>query len=200
MLFLLHTLRSMNVNNRAAAVWDDRWVRFRMALKIRGVEPGHHDFYRGWVLKWLGFIKPKQFRHAVEGDLRDFLFQLEREGKKNWQMRQADEALRVFYQDVQPIAWAKNWPDDAFGGVTRGAGRSKLVLESRDAASVARPPTTGGQTKDFAGREDTGELPKRFVAFISTVQEALRTARYAYRTEQTYLETRGQCANACKRT
>jgi hypothetical protein len=43
----------MNVNGRTAAVWDDRWVRFRMALKIRGVEPGHHDYYRGWVLKWL---------------------------------------------------------------------------------------------------------------------------------------------------
>ncbi len=178
----------MNVNARSAAVWDDRWVRFRMALKVRGVEPGHHDFYRGWVLKWLGFIKPKQFRHAVEADLREFLVQLEREGKKDWQIRQADEALRVFYQDVQPAAWAKYWPDEALEAVTRGGGRRKLLLATNEAAPVPRPPTTGGQTKDFAGRVDTGELPKRFTAFMETVQEALRTARYSYRTEQSYLE------------
>ena len=61
MLLLLHILRNMNVNGRTAAVWDDRWVRFRMALKIRGVEPGHYDYYRGWVLKWLGFIRVKGF-------------------------------------------------------------------------------------------------------------------------------------------
>ncbi|MEX1119804.1 MAG: integron integrase, partial [Terrimicrobiaceae bacterium] len=113
---------------------------------------------------------------------------LEREVKKDWQMRQADEALKVFYQDVQPIAWAKNWPDDAIEGMTRGGERSKLVLASREPAVVPRPPTKGGQTRDFSGREDTGELPKRFAEFTESVQEALRTARYSYRTEQTYLD------------
>jgi len=45
----LHISRNMNANASTAAVWEDRWVRFRMALKVRGVEPGHHDYYRGWA-------------------------------------------------------------------------------------------------------------------------------------------------------
>ncbi|MFZ4780001.1 MAG: integron integrase, partial [Terrimicrobiaceae bacterium] len=41
---------------------------------------------------------------------------------------------------------------------------------------------------NFAGREDTGELPERYQAFIGQVTEALRMERYSYRTEQSYLE------------
>jgi hypothetical protein len=57
-----------SVTARAAGVWEDRWVRFRMALKVRVVEAGRHDYYRGWILKWLGLIKPKSFRQGTEDD------------------------------------------------------------------------------------------------------------------------------------
>lgn len=130
--------RNSSISPRAAATWEDRWVRFKLALKVRGVEPGHHDFYRGWVLRWLGFIKPKQFRQADETDFRAFLSLLEREGKQDWQIRQAEEALRVFYQDVQPAAWARNWPEDAIEGVTRGWGRRRVSLTSRAPAADGR--------------------------------------------------------------
>ncbi len=163
-------------------------MRFRMALKMRGVEPGHHDFYRGWVLKCLGFIKPKGFRQGDEADLRSFLSQLETEGKQDWQIRQADEAMRVFYQDVQPVAWAKMWPEDAADGVIRGGGRRRLSLVSREASAVVKPPIKGMKGKEYLGREDTGELPERYEGFLENVREALRTARYSYRTEQTYLD------------
>ena len=59
---------------RAAAVWEDRWVRFRLALKQHGVERGFHEFYRGWVLAWVKFIKPRKFE---EGNLEDVRMLLE---------------------------------------------------------------------------------------------------------------------------
>ena len=155
-----------SVSARAAAVWEDRWVRFRMALKVRGVEAGRHDYYRGWVLKWLGFIKPKSFRQGTEEDFRNFLMRMAGEGKKDWQLRQADEALRVFYQDVQPVAWAKNWPEEAVEEVDRlGGGGRRLATDG--AAEVPRPPTEGRRTRDFLGREDTGELPGKYGDFGS---------------------------------
>jgi len=158
-----------------------------MALKVRGVEAGRHDYYRGWILKWLGLIKPKSFRQGTEDDLRKFLMQMVGEGKKDWQLRQADEALRVFYQDVQPVAWAKNWPEDAVEEVARrGGGVRRLATD--EAAEVPRPPTEGRRTRDFSGREDTGELPGKYANFVESVQECLRTERYSYRTEQTYLD------------
>ena len=60
-------------------------------------------------------------------------------------------------------------------------------LADTGAAAVPRPPTArGGAT--FAGRTDTGELPEKYRNFYDLVEETLRTERYAYRTEQTYLE------------
>jgi hypothetical protein len=48
------------------SVWESRWIRFRLALKQAGVEPKVHDYYRGWVLGFLGYLKPKRFSQAQE--------------------------------------------------------------------------------------------------------------------------------------
>lgn len=53
--------------------WDVRWVRFRMALKIRGGEPRFQEYYRGWVLSFLSGIKPRSFSEANLEDVRVFL-------------------------------------------------------------------------------------------------------------------------------
>ena len=39
-----------SVKSIAAAIWDNRWERFKMALTQDGVEPRFQDYYRGWVL------------------------------------------------------------------------------------------------------------------------------------------------------
>ena len=76
-------------------------MRFRMALKVRGVEAGRHDYYRGWVLKWLGLIKPKSFRQGTEDDLRKFLMQMAGEGKKDWPRKRL--RLTRFFLKVVPV-------------------------------------------------------------------------------------------------
>ena len=58
--------------SKAAVIWNKRWERFRMALTQDGVEARFHDYYRGWVLGWLKFIKPKQFQEADGDDVTHF--------------------------------------------------------------------------------------------------------------------------------
>ena len=70
-------------------------MRFRMALKVAGVEPRMHDYCRGWVLGFLGFIKPAKFSQAELGQVEGYLQKLAGEGKEIWQVRQAEKALRA---------------------------------------------------------------------------------------------------------
>ena len=151
-----------------------------MALKQRGVEPRLQDYYRAWVWGFLSFIKPRKFAEGNSDDVRQFLELLATEGKKEWQMRQAEEGVRVFFQDVEPAVWAKNWPSDLMDTVRLGIGNFEQLP-----ADVGRRPTQGS---DFTGRVDTGELPERYQSFLEVVTEALRTEHYSYRTEQSYLE------------
>ena len=176
-----------DINPRSAAIWEHRWVRFRLALKVAGVEPEAHDFCRAWILGFLGFIKPARFSQVGVDAVEEYLQNLAEKGKEKWQVRQAEEALRVFYQDVEPTGWAKQWSEDLVENLKFGAASGLERIERSDPAEVPRPPVAGG-AKRFAGRSDTGELSAKYVNFLEVVQEALRTKRYAYRTEQTYLD------------
>jgi integron integrase len=155
-----------------------------MALKVAGVEPRMHDFCRGWILGFLGFIKPTKFSQADLGHVEGYLQKLAAEGKEIWQVRQAEESLKVFYREVEPADWAKHWPADLMKNMDFGR---RDAGGDWDAAAVPRPPTASGAAT-FAGRADTGELPEKYRNFYDLVEETLRTERYAYRTEQTYLE------------
>jgi len=169
------------LNTRESAVWDDRWVRFRMALTQAGVEPKTHDYCRAWVLGFLSFLKPVKFFQAEVCHIERYLAFLAGQEKELWQVKQAEQGLRVFFQEVEPVAWAKNWPTDMMPS------SFKERLPKTGPAEVPRPPTAGGADR-FAGREDTGELPEKYRRFFELVEETLRTERYAYRTEQTYLD------------
>jgi hypothetical protein len=154
---IIKIMQEKSINPKSAAIWENRWVRFRMALKVAGVEPRMHDYCRGWVLGFLGFIKPGKFHQAEIGQVEGYLQKLAGEGKEIWQVRQAEEALRIFYQEVEPTGWAKNWPLDLMRGLEFGSGGKGVG----DAAPVPKPPTARGAAS-FAGRADTGECPEKY--------------------------------------
>jgi hypothetical protein len=70
-----------------------------VAVKLAGVEPMMHDC-RGWVWGILGFIRPKKFAQAELEDAEGYLQKLAMAGKEIWQLKQADEALKIFYQEA----------------------------------------------------------------------------------------------------
>jgi hypothetical protein len=45
--------------------WDERWARFSLGLLNRGIVAGKHDFYRNWVRKFIGFVKPRKWNQAL---------------------------------------------------------------------------------------------------------------------------------------
>jgi len=130
-------------------------------------------------LKFLSFIKPKGFGEVATADVENFLSQMGAEGKKMWQIRQAEEALRVMFSDIDPRAWAEVWPEDLLRGV-------KEDLSRDDAAEVPQGPV--GDLARFKGRMDTGPVPARYEVFLGEAREHLRLERYSYRTEKTYTE------------
>jgi integron integrase len=136
-----------------------------------------HDNYRGWILGFLKFIKPRRHSQAIAKDVEEFLAKLGAEEKKDWQLRQAEEALRIFFTEVEPLNWAAHWPE----GIERICGRIR-------ATDAVRPPTRGPATGELLKRSDSGDLPARYAGFLDVVRETLRMERYAYRTEQTYLD------------
>jgi len=169
----------MSASARMAALWEDRWVRFRMALKKRGVEPKHQDYYRSWVLSWIKFIKPRKFEEGNLEDVEGFLSQLGAVGKKGWQVHQAEEALQIMFEEVEPRSWARHWPE----GLVKLAPRD---LDSGEAADLGRRPICDAGR--FEGRTDCGVCPSKYLGFLEQVEEALRLERYSYRTERSYLD------------
>jgi len=158
--------------------WDDRWWRFSQGLMNRGVVTGKHDFYRNWVRKFIGFVQPRKWNQALREDVEQFLELMVREGKAGWQIAQANESLELFYKEVAPMSWAqRDWPPTP----------SSMELSDARPAAVIRPPLAE-RNHSWDGKSDQGELEKRWEPFLEEVRETLRSQRYAYRTEQSYLE------------
>ena len=105
------------------------------------------------------------------------IFLFRREGKKDWQTRQAEEALKTFFTEVEPLKWAASWPESM----------ERIPASSR-ATEAVPPPTREPNTRELLKRSDSGELPARYAGFLEVVRETLRAERYAYRTEETYLD------------
>jgi len=53
------------------------------------------------------------------------------EGKEIWLVKQAEKSLRVFYQEVEPTGWAKNWPVDLMRNLGLGIKRKLRVCGIR---------------------------------------------------------------------
>ena len=72
--------------------WDERWGCFLRGLLDRGVVSGNHDFFRNWVRKFIGFIKPRKRNQVLREDIEEYLELLVQAGKAGWQIAQASES------------------------------------------------------------------------------------------------------------
>jgi len=69
----------------------------------------NQDFQNTGVWGFLGFIQPRKYEGAKSEEVREFLRKPGGEGKKEWQLRQAEEGIRVFFQSVEPQKWAEDF-------------------------------------------------------------------------------------------
>lgn len=151
--------------------WEERWARYFQILIQHRVEPKFHDFYRVWVWNFMKSIKPRRWREAESVDVTEYLERIYAQGKARWQVEQADEALRYFYCESEPLEWAlREWPPLV------------LTQESHRKSTIAHARVE--QLKQFSER---GVLPARLQVFLEEVRTRLRAKNYAMRTEETYL-------------
>lgn len=118
-----------------------------MALTERGVEPRFQEFYRVWVWRFVREYRVRAFRFVKELEVREFLQRLAQDSScVGWQVRQAEDALQVMLQDVEPVDWAKDWP------------LGMLPVELKEVLENESPADLGWrkQARQEAGRVTTG--------------------------------------------
>jgi hypothetical protein len=59
---------------KSDAQWDERWARFSQGLLSRGIVVGKHDFFRNWVRKFIGFVKPRKWDQALRDDVPTMIY------------------------------------------------------------------------------------------------------------------------------
>ncbi len=149
---------------------------------------------RVWLGIWLGrFVRSidrRRLDEAEADDVRKFLERSGRFGAPDWQVRQAEQAVRFALEDVLGLEWAKDW-----AGVTAGFWGAKAKESEDEVVGPRRGRRPSGGLSDagkgfqrFDGRSDEGDLPKRYEPFLEEVRIGLRKLHYADRTEETYVD------------
>ena len=141
--------------------------------RVLGREP---EAARKWLSIWLGrfcrMLKRDLALAAVE-DVVAFLRGAAAGNLADWQVAQAERAVRLAMQELVGADWAREWPDFS-EAVKAGVARRRRI-------EVA-------VSERFGGRSDEGELAARYLSFLAEMRVALRRAHYATRTERTYLD------------
>jgi site-specific recombinase XerD len=142
------------------------WERYRRVVRTARVEDGVAVWYRRHVEGFIRFLKPRRLREAEAADVSAFLLRMHRqEDTELWQVKQADKALRLLYQELVKVEWAEEWS-------------VPLPLEE---IGESVPSAELGKKAVFA---EWGAWEKSLEAMV----KSLRYLHYAYRTEQTYVE------------
>ncbi len=145
----------------------DGWgLRLTQAFEKEGKDEQESFWMSIWVKRYAKQLGARPFKDGGVEDVTALLTRLAGEGKRDWQISQASEALRIYSQRVAGHPWATPWVIPV-----------PQERESEVASSQA-----------FDGRTDEGEPHSRFAAFIDEVRGTLRRLHYAARTEDTYLD------------
>jgi integrase len=105
-------------------------------------------------------------RARTKVQVRAFLSHLVQQAHvESWQVNQAQEALRVLYQECLPLPWARPWPFQAHAmEVSRG----------------------GSQGKSFRDEVSSSEVDAAHQEVLSRLRTEIRARHYSLRTEQAY--------------
>ncbi|MGA1237207.1 MAG: integron integrase [Limisphaerales bacterium] len=123
-------------------------------------------WYQRHVERFIRGLRPRRLRQATPADVGEFLLaQHRRADTEDWQVRQADDALRLLYQQLLKCPWAEHWP----------------VPSPVSEESSGRLESPLSPVELF---EDWGEWREALVRMVTQ----LRYLHYSYRTEQTYVQ------------
>jgi hypothetical protein len=145
------------------------WEAYQGCVEENRVPPDRSGYYLKWVKEFTGFLPRKRLKERSGKDIQAFLADLAgREGIADWQVRQAEHALRILYEVFLPQYSA-----------TRRSVRGPANQTSSEKAVA--------QSEGFRDHVIPGEVERRFSDVLEAVRTAIRTRHYSYRTVQELL-------------
>jgi len=146
------------------------WEAYRACTEENRVQPDRSPFYVNWARDFANFLPEKPLKERSGKDIETFLADLgKRRGIADWQVRQAEHALRILYEIFLPhYAPEKH---------TAVAPAGKHPVQE-----------TIVKTDGFRDRVIPGEMERRFSDLVEAVKTEVRSRHYSYRTETSYLD------------
>jgi len=168
-----------DVNQRAREA--QFWERYAAVVRGAGVKEGLTVWYQRHCERFIRFVGPKRLREAEAKDVTRFLERLWRGGDwEPWQVRQAEEALRVLFRRLVPTPWAAAWP----------VASPEMPAADDPRLAYRKQRRAVGPGVAAVRQEDAGPLGQMI--------RTLRYRHYAYRTEETYREWAERYLAQCK--
>lgn len=145
------------------------WNAFKTCLEENRIPPDRSSHYVRWVREFVDFLPGKRLKARSAEDIRSFLDSLQqREAIADWQVRQAEHALRILYEIFLPRYSSQiSNPGNSSG---------KLPVQKVEAREA------------FRDRVLPGEVERRYLTLVERFRTEMRTRHYSYRTETSYLE------------
>ena len=137
------------------------WEAYRACVEGHHIPPQRSGYYVRWAQEFVAFQPEKKLRERSATDIQGFLkFLAEQMAAADWQVKQAEYALRLLYEQFLPM-----YQPAGMAGATDAAG----ALMFRD-------------------RVVPGEAERRQGPVLQQLRTEIRERHYSYKTETTYLE------------
>jgi hypothetical protein len=149
---------------------DVFWEAYRGCAEESRVRPDRSPFYVNWAKDFANFLPEKPLKDRSRKDIEPFLADLgKRRGIADWQVRQAEHALRILYEIFLP-----RYSPERHTGV---APTGKHPVQE----AIAK-------TDGFRDRVIPGGVERQFSELVEAVKTEVRARHYSYRTETAYLD------------
>jgi integron integrase len=166
---------------RAVAAFNpnSRWPEgYFEVLAEAGVPGSHQRFFAHWVRQFFAAYPGRPRRELGAPEIREFLMNLKARGElADWQLRQAREALILYYEQFRGIPLKRT----AAGEVAK----HQPAAEARPAAVAVQPIKAPLSIPKPKSRSGAGRV--NWEKLDAAIRKALRVEHYAYKTEKAYV-------------
>ena len=162
-------VKIMNLRNSSKGC-DGFWEAYRACAEENRVRPDRSPFYVNWAKDFVNFLPGQPLKDRSKKDIEAFLADLgKRRGIADWQVRQAEHALKILYEIFLP----RYAPKRQTGVATDGKHPVQEAI---------------AETDGFRDRVIPGEVERQFSELVYAVKTEVRSRHYSYRTETAYLD------------